>query len=251
MAPEMFRILKIQTPKFVMGTQAELSMSQDKIDGSIENNLEFYFDSKYSNYGYSYVFPKKQYISIGLVTLHLEKQKRELLWNFIEDYFVTKNIRNFTARSSEEIEFSSAMIPNEQLEITYGNRYILLGDAAGLVDPTTWEGMFFAFRSAELAVETLDENFGKSDFSFKALSSYQAKWERLFGKDLAYAKKIQGRVYGEKMGKLWTVIISELNENKSFRNAVMEQLARDMSVSKMIKRMSRGNKLRLFYRRLR
>jgi geranylgeranyl reductase family protein len=36
-----------------------------------------------------------------------------------------------------------------------GERWLLIGDAAGLVDPITREGIFFALRSAELAAESL------------------------------------------------------------------------------------------------
>ena len=35
-----------------------------------------------------------------------------------------------------------------------GDRWALVGDAAGLTDPITGEGIYFAFRSAEILAET-------------------------------------------------------------------------------------------------
>ena len=39
-----------------------------------------------------------------------------------------------------------------------GDRWMLLGDAAGLVDPITREGIYFALRSAELAASAIVGN---------------------------------------------------------------------------------------------
>ena len=50
------------------------------------------------------------------------------------------------------------------------------------------------------------------------------------------------------MGRLWTLIISELNKDDSLRSLVMEQLAKDMSVAKMVKRIPALTKLRLYTR---
>jgi flavin-dependent dehydrogenase len=39
-----------------------------------------------------------------------------------------------------------------------GTRWMLVGDAAGLVDPITREGIYFALRSADFAVDALAAN---------------------------------------------------------------------------------------------
>jgi menaquinone-9 beta-reductase len=56
-----------------------------------------------------------------------------------------------------------------------GNRFILLGDAASLVDPFTGEGIGNAMASGEVAAGIILDCFRSSDFSAKSLSEYDRK----------------------------------------------------------------------------
>jgi menaquinone-9 beta-reductase len=48
---------------------------------------------------------------------------------------------------------------------SYGDRVLLVGDAARVSEPVTGEGIYFALRSGELAAWRVDQAFAKSDFS--------------------------------------------------------------------------------------
>jgi flavin-dependent dehydrogenase len=122
---------------------------------------------------------------------------------------------------------------------------MLLGDAAGLIDPTTWEGIYFAFKSADIALEAFESSYSKATFSSEALGSYQADWKRKFGKELEHAHSIQRRVYGERMGKLWKLIIHELNSDDKLRRLVTDELSKDMSIANMVEKIPLTTKLRL------
>ncbi len=50
---------------------------------------------------------------------------------------------------------------------------LLVGDAAGFLDPLTGEGVFSALRGAELAAETAAEAFRLGDWSARALAAYE------------------------------------------------------------------------------
>jgi flavin-dependent dehydrogenase len=53
-----------------------------------------------------------------------------------------------------------------------GHAWLAVGDAVGFMDPITGEGMFRAFRTAQLASQTLLAAFAAGDLSEKRLSPY-------------------------------------------------------------------------------
>ena len=67
---------------------------------------------------------------------------------------------------------------------TYDERVILVGEAAGLVNPVTGEGIDYALESGKLAAEHLTAMFAAGDFSINRLRAYdaqlRAEYQRLF-----------------------------------------------------------------------
>jgi geranylgeranyl reductase family protein len=56
---------------------------------------------------------------------------------------------------------------------SYGERILLVGDAARVNEPVTGEGIYFAMKSGELAAQAIDQAFRKSDFSASHLRLYE------------------------------------------------------------------------------
>jgi geranylgeranyl reductase family protein len=67
-----------------------------------------------------------------------------------------------------------------------GSRWALAGDAAGLVDPITGEGIYFAMRSGELLADSILEG---------ALQSYPERVRRDFVRKLAFGARLSHRFY--------------------------------------------------------
>jgi len=65
-----------------------------------------------------------------------------------------------------------------------GDGWALVGDAAGLVDPITGEGIYYAFKSAEILAETLD----RPDL-------YQSKIQMSIGSELQRSARMYKRFY--------------------------------------------------------
>lgn len=67
---------------------------------------------------------------------------------------------------------------------TYGDRMLLVGEAAGLVNPVTGEGIDYAIESGKIAAEHLSTMFASGDFSRQRLHAYDAQlrgmYQRLF-----------------------------------------------------------------------
>ena len=75
-------------------------------------------------------------------------------------------------------------IPVKPLPKTYGDRVLAVGDAAGLVKPTTGGGIYYALLSGEIAADSAGEALATGDFSAHRLKSYQKRWKALFGREL-------------------------------------------------------------------
>ena len=76
-------------------------------------------------------------------------------------------------------------IPLRPLPRTYGDRVLIVGDAAGLVKPTTGGGIYYALRSGELAAQKINDAFVAGDLSRRQLKHYQRGWRSLFGRELS------------------------------------------------------------------
>lgn len=84
-------------------------------------------------------------------------------------------------------------IPIRPLPKTYAERVLVVGDAAGLVKPTTGGGIYYAILSGEIAASVLHQAFSTNDLSEAQLSSYEAEWKRVIGKELKmgfYARRL-------------------------------------------------------------
>lgn len=66
---------------------------------------------------------------------------------------------------------------------SHGERFIVVGDAAGQTDPLTGEGIHTAMIAARLAAEVLHEAFDEGDLSEMRLSAYHCAWMKEFGRD--------------------------------------------------------------------
>jgi digeranylgeranylglycerophospholipid reductase len=78
------------------------------------------------------------------------------------------------------------VLPLAPIGCTYGERVLVLGDAAGLVKPTTGGGIFFSLLSAELAADTLAGALAADDLGALRLAEYQSRWRKRLGSELRW-----------------------------------------------------------------
>jgi len=74
---------------------------------------------------------------------------------------------------------------------TYSNGFLVVGDAASQVKPTTGGGVIFGLTCAKVAGEVAYNALKKSDFSDNFLSQYQSRWKKLVGFDFAAMLRIR------------------------------------------------------------
>lgn len=140
-----------------------------------ENAVKFIFPKVLG--GMSWCFPGKEFINIGVGGWRLDAN------NIIETF---KNIISTTTKKSQiypHIKIKGAFLPaGGRTRKIAKDRVLLVGDAAGLVDSFSGEGIFYALQSAKIAAEIiLQENTG---------DSYQRKCYKLLLDEFRYSALI-------------------------------------------------------------
>ena len=74
---------------------------------------------------------------------------------------------------------------------TFAERTVLVGEAAGLVNPLTGEGIDYALESGLIAAEHLVQTFETGDFSFARLAEYGGKLHKRFDKIFRFSEWIR------------------------------------------------------------
>ena len=152
--------------------------SRDEIDIQFLPRLE----------GYIWVFPRHGHLSVGICG---KGQPAHVLRARLERYMDERGI------AWKGSKFYSHMLPSLASPGWKKNRlagegWMAVGDAGGLVDPITGEGLYYAMRSGDLASRVvLDDAHG---FAEKA-AAYRAVISREFGLDLEFASTLARRVF--------------------------------------------------------
>ena len=106
------------------------------------------FDFGVVPYGYCWVFPKKEHLSIGVLTM------RGGCTNLNERFHAYLRLLGITSALRMERHGSLIPITTRSAPFAVG-RILLAGDAAGFVDPVTCEGITFAIQSGQIAAHAL------------------------------------------------------------------------------------------------
>lgn len=164
--------------------------------------------------GYLWAFPRPGVMNFGVASKLGERtsdELRTLLTDFVRGYYCGK------MPEPEQTSFFGAKIPTldvaswKALRAT-GDGWALIGDAAGFADPITGEGIYYAFKSADLLADALCECNGRhrSDSDSRnpyneAAALYEAQWREVFGRDLEHASyRLPHFYHGSFFGRIFT-----------------------------------------------
>ena len=107
-------------------------------------------------------------------------------------------------------------VPLRPVPRTFAERLLVIGDAAGIVKPTTGGGIFYGLLTAELAAATAMEALAAGDCSARFLSRYQSAWQAALASEIRMAALF--RCYASQL--------SDAQIDEAFQLVASEQVAR-------------------------
>ena len=138
--------------------------------------------------GYIWVFPRCGHLSVGICG---KGEPASSLRKRLEQYLTGRGI------AWKGAAFYSHLLPSlgaaswEKNRVA-GEGWMAVGDAAGLVDPVTGEGLYYAIRSADLAVRALLSEAGEPA---EKAGQYRQSLRRDFAADLEFGSRLAKRLF--------------------------------------------------------
>jgi geranylgeranyl reductase family protein len=152
---------------------AEIPMHPHEIDNRYGNTITIHYG--FIPRGYAWIFPKGSHVNTGAGGT--VSQGSDLLHGFRA--FLSQN------RLDHTIRLRGCFIPVSRWRRNmYADRVLLAGDAAGLVDSFSGEGIRFAVASGKLAAETATAAHRVGAFDRGILCHYQTRCMEHMGRDL-------------------------------------------------------------------
>jgi geranylgeranyl diphosphate/geranylgeranyl-bacteriochlorophyllide a reductase len=165
--------------------------------------------------GYAWAFPRPDHLSLGICGKVGETSMaglKERLHSFMRSFGYPTDTGRSPVFSHLLPALSEESWNNLRLS---GPGWALAGDAAGLVDPVTGEGIYFALRSGELLAEALLEG---------APQAYTERVWRDFGRKLALGARVARFFYHETFvgGASTTRLVQLANRSPAFLNLLRD-----------------------------
>lgn len=172
----------------------EFKVNKEIVDKYFKKERICYLHARFKNInGYGWIFPKKEHLNIGLGGAWTSKGGNINLKKYYKDYIAFLKKEKIIPEKLKEVPIKGGALPIFPLEKTYSNRVILIGDAAGFINPITGEGIYYAMASGEIAANVISKALDKGRTDEAFLSLYEKIWKKDFGKDLKLIYKLVKR----------------------------------------------------------
>lgn len=156
-----------------------LGAAQGEMTASEGERLELFFRADTSPKGFAWVAPVdrlgEKRARVGVMA---PRAAAGILRDFVDD------LRRAGRVLGELSSMVVRPLPLAPLSRTYGDRVLAVGDAAGLVKPTTGGGIYYSLLSAGWAADTIAAAFEEGDCSAAMLSAYERTWRKHLGREL-------------------------------------------------------------------
>lgn len=194
---------------FIYGIQTEIEIDNcDLTNILVGNNI--------ANGSFAWLVPSgERVVRVGLMT---EKDPIGCFKNLMKklilssDQIIGKNHVQFRA------------IAQGMISKTYGERVLVVGEAAAQVKTTSGGGIYFGLLCSDIASQVLMKRFEEGCFSASALAEYEKLWKKAIQKEILigyYARKICGKLSDIQIERMFQIaksdgIIPLIKEKGSF-----------------------------------
>jgi len=166
--------------------------------------------------GYIWVFPRLGHLSVGICG---KGQSAQAMRATLEAYMDAEGIpyrdAQFYGHMLPSLEHSSWKSPR-----VAGPGWLAAGDSAGLVDPVTGEGIYYAVRSGDVAAATILEQAAEN-----RETAYRGQLQHEFIDDLTYGSHLSKRLFRESiLGSSMTARMIQLIRRSPILAKIVEDL---------------------------
>lgn len=201
-----------------------------------DNFIELYFFNELLP-GYLWVFPlanNQANIGLGMLSSEVAKTKinlKETLNTLIQTHPALKE-RFVNAKPLETVKGYGLPLGSKQRNIS-GERFLLSGDAASMIDPFSGEGIGNAIRCGRVAADHIIKCFAENNYTAAFNKAYDKEIYRRMWGELKVSRTLQRLL---KYPWLYNLIVRKANKNKYLRQFLVEALASVDTKRKMFTR---------------
>lgn len=162
--------------EYAIAVVAEIEEDNERIDSYIRNAIDLHFGI--AKLGYGWIFPHEGYLSIGIADVaSCMHNPRKVMGDFLK-----------TNGFDGDYKMHAHAVPAVGMRRNLvGSRVVLCGDAAGFVDAFYGEGLAYAIRSGQIAVDVISDIILNNLNSLSSLRRYESVCETEFGANLRWS----------------------------------------------------------------
>lgn len=158
--------------------KAFLLTAQRELPARELDDVEIHFGSEVAPAGFAWAVPVKRadgpYVRVGVMA-----RRQPADWYAA---MVTRLSRRWGVDANPGERPRLKFLPLRTIERTYGHRLLAVGDAAGLVKPTTGGGIYYSVVSASIAADVAGTALAADRLDAASLRVYESRWrQRLSG----------------------------------------------------------------------
>lgn len=175
--------LKLDPSNYTAAVRAYYS----NVDGILPNQTEIHIYKEHMP-GYLWIFPvgnNTANVGFGMLSKEISKRRINLKQSLTQIIFQYPQLskRFNSAKIEGNIEGFGLALGSRKIEL-YGNNFLLIGDAASLIDPKSGDGISNAIESGIISATTIVNAHKINNFSMESLKKYKTDLNKKIGKEL-------------------------------------------------------------------
>lgn len=179
--PRMSPTNRVNAVKEVLTLPPEIIDDRFHLEGKQGAAIEYFGGAVKGTVGSAFIYTNHDSLSVGVGCLIHEFLRLKMAPYDLLDWFKAHPMVAPLLRGAETVEYATKMIPEDSydaLSDLYEDGLILVGDCAGLVNPSIHhEGTNLAMASGVTAAEAVIEARKQNDFSKATLATYRERLE--------------------------------------------------------------------------
>jgi len=156
-----------------------LQSAQLELPAGRLGDVEIHFGSEIAPKGFGWAVPVERaggpHVRIGVMAEHDAGTFFERMLARVGERWEVERLADLEPRRR--------MLPLSSIQRTYAERVLVVGDAAGLVKPTTGGGIYYSVVSGQIAADVLDTALTADNLSAAGLREFERRWRQEFQRE--------------------------------------------------------------------